>query len=228
MSDEKRIKLYTKKGDKGQTSLFTGARCNKADPVFSTLGDLDELNCAIGVLIAHWGFYYSFVINKSFLRKIQYHLINISSIVATPGPKGDKLRRTTEEDITEIEKKIDWCQKKAPKLTQFILPGPQSVYQLSFIGCCTENSNLFKANQVSLVSAQAHVCRALARRAERSVLGVWDDAKQNQETNTLIYLNRLSDFFFAYSRAVQDSVSELAEVSMADMRALIEREKNEL
>ena len=238
----RRIKLYTKKGDRGQTSLNDGNRCNKTEWIFTALGDLDELNCHIGVLIAHWSIHYSAPapIHHPVFRKIQSNLINISSVVATPGPKSDGLTRISEKDISEIEEKIDLCQKLAPPLKQFILPGPKlwSVDHQS-----VPSHEHYMASIGSRVSAQAHVCKAIARRAERSVLGLWDYTmvegnpdgvrprkehigfidpvpRSDKERNTLIYLNRLSDFFFAYSRAVVKYFDylDLMEISMADMR----------
>lgn len=219
----RRIKLYTKKGDNGKTYLFDGNRHSKSEPVFSVLGDLDELNCAIGMLIAQWGVHYSVPVDKQFFRKIQRRIINISSLVATPGPKGEKLVKITDEDIEKLEQEIDRCHSLAPKLTQFILPCSSSCdYDHSSI----PGMNHIMLSEASLASAQAHVCRALTRRAERNVLGLWNQtrveghpnpnevsigvsigfikpiSRSEKERNTLIYLNRLSDFFFAYSRAV--------------------------
>jgi cob(I)alamin adenosyltransferase len=245
-------KLYTKKGDKGQTSLYDGSKHSKTEPIFSTLGDIDELNSAIGLLIAFWGNVSSIYINKSFLRKIQYHLINISSVIATPGKKKNKLTRITEEDISELEKHIDYCQSKCPPLKQFILPGPQLPSRL------TISEEQIQSQYHACVSAQAHVCRAITRRVERRILNLWenlvrmenvpltedeqkrideDDSRTGNKTifcdnykavpvcdcerNTLIYLNRLSDFFFAYSRVMVNpqAYHRLEEITMEEMRA---------
>ena len=230
----RRIKLYTKTGDEGKTSLYNGTRCNKAEPIFSTLGDLDELNCAIGMLITYIQVYNISAIEENFFRKIQYHIINISSVIATPGKKNARLTRITEEDIAEIERKIDLSQQNAPPLKQFILPGAQiSKNHLSYTAYGDRVKEPEKI-QSSLVTAQAHMCRAIARRAERNVLGLWKDvkvrinpagkahywiSKADVERTTLIYLNRLSDFFFAYSRTmIQFRNGGLWEITMEEMR----------
>jgi cob(I)alamin adenosyltransferase len=164
------IKLYTKTGDKGTTNLYDMRRVGKHSSVFDALGDLDELSAFIGLLCSH---------NKNpFYRKIQSKLLDVGSNIAT------KERRTnivdiTEDDIKEVETNIDLLESKNSPLREFILPG------------------------VEQADATAQICRAVARRAERNM---WKYRKESSNTefytgdNIFIFMNRLSDYFFALSR----------------------------
>lgn len=175
-------KLYTKKGDRGTSGLYDGARLDKCEDVFQALGDIDELSAAIGILLtlpsvpamhrhlhsAGKGVYDS-------LRGFQGTLINVGSLVATRTPnRREKLIQITDDDVKDLENKIDELEKENDPLTQFILPG------------------------TSQHDAHAHMCRAVARRAERSVVRV--HAQHPVPQPVLKYLNRLSDYFFALAR----------------------------
>lgn len=167
-----RIKLYTKKGDKGMTSLYDGTRVSKTDLYMAVLGTLDELNVHVGMTAVS--------INKlnrlcyGDLRHIQLIIIDISSIIATPS-KRNKVRGFDANEITNIEKGIDSLHSQSPPLTEFLLP------------CSTYENSL------------AHVCRVVARRAERKMIKLFSVDEQIDQ-NILIYMNRLSDYFFALSR----------------------------
>ncbi len=168
-------KLYTKTGDKGTTSLYDMRRVGKHTPVFDALGDLDELSAHIGVLCS--------LLDKDshkhkLLRNIQSKLLDIGSNLATV-ERRDRVPVTTADDIKSMENAIDNCEEANTPLREFILPG---VYQ---------------------ADAVAHICRAVTRRAERNM---W---KHRNETGgspfytgeeIFIYMNRLSDFFFALAR----------------------------
>lgn len=193
----KMSRLYTKKGDTGYTSLYGGRmKAEKSSVVFNALGDLDELSSHIGLLCAHLG-------EQSFLRLIQVKLIDISSNLATLDEQKKKMvRKITEEDVNEIENKIDEYEEKNGKLTEFLLPGS------------------------TVADSQCHVCRSVSRRAERSVWNIHNYAMIVQCSNSekelilsvdkyiLQYMNRLSDFFFALARKLSDG----CEIRVSEMR----------
>jgi cob(I)alamin adenosyltransferase len=143
----------------------------------SVLGDLDELSAYIGYLCASG-------INEEdsrLMRYIQSFLLDLGSNFATT-TRRDKIKTTTLDDIKKIEDAIDFYDQKSPKLTEFILPG------------------------VNLKDSTAHICRSICRRAERNM---WKLRNQYEETfyvenETFHYVNRLSDFFFAFARYLSD------------------------
>lgn len=167
------IKIYTKTGDKGDTGLFGGERVSKHSARIEAYGTIDELNSFIGYAITE--------INSEeiteVLKNIQQKLFIIGSDLATPDiEKNKKLNiiRTPDEYIEEIEKLIDRFDKQLDELKNFILPGG------------------------SKGAALLHICRTVARRAEREIV-----ALKNTEqigANIIIFLNRLSDLFFVLSR----------------------------
>jgi len=158
------MKLYTKFGDKGNTQLYDGTTVSKTSQICDVIGEIDELNVRIGDLAINT--------NEIFLREIQYMLMNISSLIATPNKnKQSFLPQVTSEDITLIERQIDFYHKKVPPLKEFVIP-------------CYNQAN-----------TKAHLCRTHTRTVERKYLEL-----QDRNDNIAIYINRLSDFFFAYSR----------------------------
>ena len=182
------MKIYTKTGDKGTTSLYDGSIVVKHNIIFETIGEFDELSCRIGMLC-------SMTNNKQIiLRKIQRTLQNINSHIATiDEKKKKKLPHIDEELIEELEKEIDLLEENTPRLTKFILPG------------------------VNNDDSQAHLCRVQTRKVERyfnkllsmnSIEVEKKDNKQEKSIDTYIipsevikrYINRLSDFFFVFSR----------------------------
>lgn len=166
------MKIYTKTGDDGTTGLLGGSRVKKYDLRLEAYGTIDELNATIGVLL-------SSKLPKSVARtlsQIQNKLFNIGSMLASD-EKGEAFTANlviTEANIYDLEVAIDEYQNDLPELTQFILPGGD-----------------FSA-------AQCHVARTVCRRAERRILQFAEHSKVNAET--IIYINRLSDFFFVLAR----------------------------
>jgi cob(I)alamin adenosyltransferase len=166
-------KLYTKTGDKGTTNLYDMRRVSKTNPVFEALGDIDELSAHIGMLYVKIKGSHP---HDTFLRKIQSKLLDVGSSIATV-QRRDNIVDISEEDVFAVENAIDDCESRNTPLREFILPG---VY--------TEDSI-------------AHVCRAVSRRAERSLWRVREEYNQFYTSDYLfIYMNRLSDYFFALSR----------------------------
>ena len=167
------MKIYTKTGDKGQTSLLSGERVPKYNERIEAYGTIDELNSFVGLLR-------SGELNKEdalFLVKIQNKLFNIGSNLAM-GEKQSSFKPLSlkEEDIVLLEKEMDKIDAIVPKLSNFVLPGGnQSV-------------------------AYSHVCRSICRRAERLIVKLADKAEI--DTGIIKFVNRLSDYFFLLSRKI--------------------------
>ncbi|MBV5280845.1 MAG: cob(I)yrinic acid a,c-diamide adenosyltransferase [Paludibacter sp.] len=166
------MKLYTKTGDKGQTGLIGGTRVAKNDVRLDAYGTVDELNSFIGLLT-------TYAIPEediAFLRKIQNLLFSVGSHLATDTSKVafHSASVLVETDIECIEHEIDRLDAALPPLSSFILPGG------------------------SPSGALGHVCRTVARRAERRMF----DMNQYYPVDNyiFIYINRLSDYFFVLSR----------------------------
>lgn len=167
------MKIYTKTGDKGQTSLLTGTRVPKYHPRIEAYGTVDELNSFIGLLRA-----YDFnEADKEALIKIQNMLFNIGSNLAMDkNNKEYSLPEVLEKDIELLEKEMDRMDALLPRLKEFILPGGDKAVALS------------------------HVCRSVCRRAERLCIQLSD--KEYVNNAAIIYLNRLSDYFFVLGRKI--------------------------
>jgi cob(I)alamin adenosyltransferase len=167
------MKIYTKTGDKGTTSLFGGKRVSKADLRIETYGTVDELNSFFGLVRDQ-------EINrkrKDELIQIQDRLFTLGSILATePGNTKVKTPLLKEEDITFLEAKIDSMDVELPTMRSFVLPGghPSVSY--------------------------CHVTRTVCRRAERICISL--SAHETVDPLVIKYLNRLSDYLFVLSRKV--------------------------
>ncbi len=170
--------IYTRTGDKGNTSLFSGQRVSKASIRVEAYGTLDELNSVIGIVIAEVlsGKYKVLSIERQLL-KIQKDLFEIGSSLANvpitnhQSPITDLNRR-----VKEFESEIDTMTEKMPPLSNFILPGGGKT------------------------GVMLHFARTVARRAERRVVSLSESEKI--DTNIIMYLNRLSDLLFTIARFV--------------------------
>lgn len=166
-------KVYTKTGDGGQTSLLGGTKVPKDDWRLDAYGTVDELNSFIGLLsdlmTKHLRLFIT-PINQ--LEEIQNNLFMIGSVLSydSLGRIRIDLKNVTEEDVTKLELWIDEMDKVLPELKNFILPGGDEVI------------------------SNCHICRTIARRAERRCIPAI------QYPIILIYLNRLSDYFFILAR----------------------------
>ena len=175
------MKIYTKTGDKGQTSLIGGTRVSKADPRLEAYGTVDELNASIGLLLAEA----SDDPGKNLLLEIQSRLFDLGAELATDREK----ETATKSDnifssLTQtLEKEIDIITANLPALKHFILPGGNEA------------------------AARCHLCRTIARRAERRM---WEShAMYPISEDCLVFINRLSDFFFVLARKfVHDAGNE--------------------
>lgn len=174
-------KIYTKTGDKGNTSLLDGTRVPKSSIYPDTLGSMDELTSRIGILCA------SLKCTEDpylipFLRDIQSNLQRINSYIAT-NDKTLGFLANLEGIDSVIEDEIDRLQVNLPTLTKFILPG------------------------VTISDAHAHSCRTQARTAERR-LRKYQEEVGGMPDVTLKYINRLSDYFFVLARHICNSFGE--------------------
>jgi len=167
------MKIYTRKGDKGATSLIGGKRVQKNHQRIEAYGTVDELIAGIGVIRDH-------IENNEFidqLIQIQDKLMVCAAILATDCDDCDvNIPKLSEESIVWLETNIDKMENKLPALSSFILPGGHPA--ISF----------------------CHVSRTVCRRAERIVIGL---SESDTVPDIVIrYLNRLSDYFFVFSRAL--------------------------
>ena len=176
------FKIYTKTGDKGETSLFGGARVPKSHVRVEAYGTVDELNSYIGLLTD----LITTPQYKTVLKEIQDRLFTIGSILATEPSKQMKTPDLKNEDIQLLENEIDTMDAELPPLKNFILPGGHST--ISF----------------------CNIARTVCRRAERLVINlVLLEKEEGQPINphnelgqslSIQYLNRLSDYLFILGR----------------------------
>ena len=167
------MKIYTKTGDAGETSLFDGTRVSKTDPRVAAYGDVDELQSAVGAAAAA-GLDQQL---SGMCVQIQRDLFALGARLADPAHKiAGRVKKAvvTEESVTRLEGWIDGFDSEVPALRHFILSGG------------------------SPGGAALHLARAVCRRAERAVIGLGPDAV---EPLILVYLNRLSDLLFVMARA---------------------------
>ena len=174
-------KIYTKTGDDGTTGLSDGSRVKKFDLRPSAYGDVDELNSFIGLSIncIDKDKKYNFLIK--ILKKIQNDLFDLGADLSTPieeNPKFEPLR-INDTQVLNLENLIDKFNTRLKPLNSFILPGG------------------------SEISCWLHVARTVARRAERSISKLSDSNQVNKQS--LMYINRLSDFLFVVSRITNDN-----------------------
>jgi len=165
------MKIYTKSGDKGQTSLIGGTRVPKHHLRIESYGTVDELNSYIGLIRDQQVSEYQ----QNLLKEIQDRLFTIGSALASDPEKSKmKIPDLHQEDIELLEKEIDTMTAELPELRHFILPGG--------------------SNAVSF----CHLARCVCRRAERICVHLSEDSFVDEKV--MVYLNRLSDYLFVLSR----------------------------
>ncbi len=167
------MKIYTKTGDGGETSLFGKTRISKADPRVDAYGDVDELNACVGAARASC----TSADLLEALAAIQKDLFGLGARLADPSSRiADRVTKAAirPEDVERLEHLIDPLESELPPLRHFILPGGGTA------GACL------------------HLARTVCRRAERHVVGLGPDAV---EPILVHYLNRLSDLLFVMARA---------------------------
>ena len=168
------MKVYTKTGDKGTTSLVGGARIDKSHARIEAYGTIDELNSALGYLLA----LLPEGSHVSLLESVQHALFNVGCHLATDIEPGNETDAPCLDPpcAVQLETAIDQMQAKLPPQTHFILPGGTPA------------------------AAWAHVCRTICRRAERRVVALSHEA--HVSFSALQYLNRLSDYLFVLARFI--------------------------
>lgn len=165
------MKIYTKRGDKGETSLFGGMRLPKDHNRIEAYGTVDELNSHIGVVMA----YIQEPQLLNFLLDIQSRLFDMGAILAADPTKDNLyLPELKPQSIDQLEASIDEMNLDLPELKHFIMPSGHAIV------------------------AACHVARTVCRRAERAVVRLAHDEMVPEIV--IIYLNRLSDYLFVLSR----------------------------
>lgn len=161
-------KIYTRTGDNGTTGLGDGSRIDKDSLRMHAVGDVDEVNSHIGLLITTLPEDDDI---RILLSRIQHDLFDLGGELATPG-----YQMMFAERVTALEEALDQYNENIPPLKNFILPGG------------------------SVPAAHCHIARAIARRAERSVVSLHRESPLNDAARQ--YINRLSDLLFVLARAL--------------------------
>ena len=164
------MKIYTKTGDKGETSLLSGSRVSKSDIRIEAYGTVDELNSNLGLIRDQ----VTDGTLEEFITSIQAYLFTIGSHLADDGKREFNLPELTEDSIKLLEDAIDMMNESVPPMTNFILPGGHTLI------------------------SQAHVSRTICRRAERRVVDL--TRLGGDYDLIVRYLNRLSDYLFVLAR----------------------------
>jgi cob(I)alamin adenosyltransferase len=174
------LKIYTKTGDNGTTSLIGGAKVGKDNIRIESYGSVDELNSYIGLVSDLIGSFYP----TDFLREIQDRLFTIGSSLACDPEKepGFSIPDLKESDVKQLEAEIDRMNVELPEMKFFILPGGHP--SVSYI----------------------HIARCVCRRAERQCVHL-DREEGHVEKVVLIFLNRLSDYLFVLGRYAAQKLS---------------------
>lgn len=171
------MKVYTKTGDLGETSLLGGTRVSKADLQIESYGTIDELNAFIGLIRDQ----IKDESNRKELIEVQDRLFTIGSHLANDKTKSEiQIPTILEEDIIRLEKDIDQLDKCIPPMRAFVLPGGHTTVSYT------------------------HIARCVCRRAERQVIRLnqsWD-----VDPIIIKYLNRLSDYLFILGRSLSKSL----------------------
>lgn len=167
------MKIYTRGGDKGKTSLVGGTRIPKNHPRLQAYGTLDELNSWIGLVISEPQQLPKPVVTT--LLEVQNHLFDIGTILATEPESKWQPQPLSPQTVAQLEQDIDDLDATIPPHNQFILPG----------GCPA--------------AARAQIARTVARRAERLLIDLADTIEIPTQINA--YINRLSDYLFIVARA---------------------------
>lgn len=164
------MKIYTKKGDQGYTSLFGGKEIEKNNIRLHAYGTVDELNSTLGISLTHD----VSNIGKEIINKLQEQLFVLGADLATLPSKKAKIERINDSHVEQLEEWIDKLEEELPPLTTFILPGGAPA------------------------GATLHFARTVCRRAERHTAELLESRNANEFC--LVYLNRLSDLLFVLAR----------------------------
>jgi len=174
------MKIYTGRGDDGTAGLISGERVPKSHERIEAIGDVDELNAALGTLCAALPADQTDLIDE--IKQIQWHLLHVGAWLAT-SPEATSLRRLQEigdDEVHFLESAIDRVDARLPALKTLIIPGGQ------------------------MAAALAHLARTVCRRAERHAVRLSTEIHIGRPPKklrgVLVYLNRLSDYLFVVAR----------------------------
>lgn len=176
----KKAKIYTKTGDRGETSLVSGARTSKSDLRIDLYGELDELNSRVGYACSRLATDLEFQQIVQFLHHVQSAIFDLGSNLACEVENRGKynLPQISDQFIQDLEFEIDKLDAELDPIKYFILPGG------------------------SLAASALHLCRTNTRTVERKSIHYHKSTGEELPANTLIFLNRLSDYFFILARYV--------------------------
>lgn len=167
-------RVYTKRGDAGETSLVGGQRVLKDDLRIEAYGTVDELNSFVGLARESAA---QIPVLSAILLRVQHELFNLGSILATlPADVHERQPQITPREIEQLEREMDLMNESLLPLRSFVLPGG------------------------SRLNAELHICRTVCRRAERDLVALGRENPDIWVSDGLKYLNRLSDAFFVWSR----------------------------
>jgi len=164
------MKIYTKKGDKGETALFGGTKTRKSDVRIHAYGTVDELNSVIGMVLSHELTDFG----NEILSQVQNDLFVVGATLATPDPEKSRIDEVGQHEIEQLESWIDKLEVELDPLKSFILPGGNGG------------------------GATLHFARTVCRRAERETVEL--SQRESIPPAAVIYLNRLSDLLFVLAR----------------------------
>lgn len=171
------MKIYTRQGDEGQTSLYGGQKVAKNNRRVCAYGALDELNAAIGCAVSQLDESTTttrLTALKTHFQLIQNELFNLGAELATPDPTSLKIDLVSDSDVARLEAEIDVMEQDLPPLKTFILPsGAQP-------------------------ASSTHFARAVCRRAEREIIGFHLETPVRGEV--IRYMNRVGDYLFVAAR----------------------------
>jgi len=170
-------RITTRGGDNGESSLADGSRHSKFSPQFAALGDIDELNCAIGIVVTNLDVGHPL---RDTLIELQSRLFDLGGAIAMPGTA-----LSLEAETDALERLVIQYTERLGPLANFILPGGTPA------------------------GSQAHLARAVCRRAERSVWQLMGDRPDDYDASLGVFLNRLSDALFVIARALNIGFPEL-------------------
>ena len=164
------MKIYTKKGDAGETSLFGGTKTRKSNIRIGAYGTVDELNSTIGMVLS----YSISNQGEKILTQVQNDLFVVGATLATPDPEKSRIDQVSSAEVENLEQCIDTMEEDLPPLKSFILPGGGGA------------------------GSTLHFARTVCRRAERETVRLAES--EDIPADAIIYLNRLSDLLFVLAR----------------------------
>lgn len=176
----KKSKIYTKTGDQGETGLVSGNRISKADLRIDLYGELDELNSRVGFACSHLAGMIEFKPTVEFLHHIQSAIFDLGSNLACEVENRAKfnLPQISNAFVAELETEIDKLDSELEPLKNFILPGG------------------------TVTASAIHLCRTNTRTCERKMIHFHTETAEHLPENSVVFLNRLSDYFFVLARYV--------------------------